>query len=37
MTSVLSADKTLHTNKANVYRYEVTARDICIIDNLIGQ
>ena len=28
MRSVLSADKTPHTNKEEVYRYEVTARDV---------
>ena len=28
MTSVLSADKTLHTNKEEVYRYKVTTRDV---------
>ena len=31
MTSVLSADKTPHTNKANVYRYKVTARDVLLV------
>ena len=31
MTSVLLADKTPHTNKVNVYRYKVTARDILLI------
>ena len=28
MTSVLSANKTLHTNKEEVYRYKVTSRDV---------
>ena len=28
MRSVLSADKTPHTNKEEVYRYKVTARDV---------
>ena len=28
MRSVLSADKTPHTNKEEVCRYEVTARDV---------
>ena len=30
MRSVLSADKTPHTNEEEVYRYKVTARDILI-------
>ena len=29
MRSVLSADKTPHTTKEEVYRYKVTARDAC--------
>ena len=33
MRSVLSADKTPHTNKEEVYRYKVTARDILLIIN----
>ena len=28
MRSVLSADNTPHTNKKEVYRYQVTARDV---------
>ena len=28
MRSVLSVDKTLHTNKEKVYGYKVTARDV---------
>ena len=28
MRSVLSADKTLHTNKKELYQYKVTARDV---------
>ena len=28
MRSVLSADKKMHTNKEEVYRYKVTARDV---------
>ena len=28
MKSVSSADKTPHTNKKEVYRYNVTARDV---------
>ena len=28
MRSVLLADKTPHTNKEEVYRYKVTARDV---------
>ena len=28
MRSVLSADKTPHTNKEEVYRYKATARDV---------
>ena len=28
MRSVLSADKTPYTNKEEVYRYKVTARDV---------
>ena len=28
MRSILSADKTPHTNKEEVYRYKVTARDV---------
>ena len=28
MRSFLLADKTLHTNKEEVYRYKVTARDV---------
>ena len=28
LTSVLSADKTLHSNKKSIYRYKVTACDV---------
>ena len=28
MRGVLSADKTTHTNKEDVFRYKVTARDV---------
>ena len=37
MRSVLSADKTPHTNKEEVYRYTVTTRDVFIIEHLIDQ
>ena len=38
MRSVLSADKTPHTNKGKVHRYKVTARDVLsTINILIGQ
>ena len=35
MRSVLSVDKTPHTNKEEVYRYKVTARDV--LSTIIGQ